>query len=126
LERATIKITFHPYFTIKDTVGFVVLSALLLFVNICLPYTFGDPENFTPANPLSTPPHIQPECYYLFAYAILRAIPNKLGGVVALVISIFILYLLPMLHFKKKRSLQFYPLNQLIFYNFLATVGLLT
>lgn len=57
-----------------------------------MPLYLGDPENFNPANPLVTPPHIQPEWYFLFAYAILRSIPNKLGGVISLILSILILY----------------------------------
>jgi ubiquinol-cytochrome c reductase cytochrome b subunit len=75
----------------------------------------GDPDNFTPANPLVTPVHIQPEWYFLFAYAILRSIPNKLGGVIALVISIAILLILPFSNKKKFASNQFYPINKILF-----------
>ena len=89
------KIPFHPYFSVKDMVGWVVLFGALLFVSLCAPWYLGDAENFIPANPLVTPVHIKPEWYFLFAYAILRSIPNKLGGVVALVISLVVLYLLP-------------------------------
>lgn len=84
------KLPFHPYFTIKDVLGYVfVLCCFFLFI-LLEPYTLGDPENFIPANPLVTPVHIQPEWYFLFAYAILRSIPNKLGGVVAMILSIMI------------------------------------
>lgn len=96
LKRDTEKIPFHPYFTIKDVVGFLLLLALLVLLTLLAPNLLGDPENFNPANPLVTPVHIQPEWYFLFAYAILRSIPNKLGGVIALLISILILAILPL------------------------------
>lgn len=89
------KITFHPYFAWKDFVGFFVIFLLISFIVFFYPNILGDPENFTMANFKVTPTHIQPEWYFLFAYAILRSIPSKLGGVVALVMSIFILYFLP-------------------------------
>jgi len=75
----------------------------------------GDTENFIPANPLVTPVHIQPEWYFLFAYAILRSIPNKLGGAAALVVSIAILFILPFTQKATVRGTQFYPLNQYLF-----------
>jgi ubiquinol-cytochrome c reductase cytochrome b subunit len=80
------------------------------------PNILTDPENFIPANPLVTPVHIQPEWYFLFAYAILRSIPNKLGGVIALLARILILLILPLTHIQKFRGLQFYPINQLLFW----------
>jgi ubiquinol-cytochrome c reductase cytochrome b subunit len=72
----------------------------------------GDPENFIPANPLVTPVHIQPEWYFLFAYAILRSIPNKLGGVIALALAVIILYILPFYGRRKFKGLRFYPLEK--------------
>lgn len=75
----------------------------------------GDPENFIPANPLVTPEHIKPEWYYLFAYAILRSIPNKLGGVLALVISILIIAILPLSQKSNFRCLTFYPISKFLF-----------
>lgn len=90
------KVPFHPYFTFKDAVGFLVLLAIIAVLGFFLPTVLGDPENFIPANSIVTPVHIIPEWYFLFAYAILRSIPSKLGGVVALVISIAILYFLPL------------------------------
>ena len=90
------------------------------------PYLLGDPDNFIPANPLVTPAHIQPEWYFLFAYAILRSIPNKLGGVLSLVASIAILLILPFTHKGKFRSLTFYPINQIIFWRLVSVVFLLT
>jgi ubiquinol-cytochrome c reductase cytochrome b subunit len=87
----------------------------LTFLNLIAPYALGDPDNFIPANPLVTPPHIQPEWYFLFAYAILRSIPNKLGGVIALVMSIAILFILPFTNKFTFQSSQFYPINQILF-----------
>nr|ANQ92684.1 cytochrome b [Bathynomus sp. YS-2016] len=120
------KIPFHPYFIYKDAVGFIMLMAPLFFLALLDPYLLGDPENFNPANPLMTPPHIQPEWYYLFAYAILRSIPNKLGGVIALISSVVILYLLPLTHYKPVRSMNTLPISKLLFWLFIATVLLLT
>ena len=80
VKRNFDKLLFHPYFSWKDLVGFVAFVWLFRWVCLVKPWDLGDPENFIPANPLVTPIHIQPEWYFLFAYAILRAIPNKLGG----------------------------------------------
>nr|YP_010487094.1 cytochrome b [Eupatorus sukkiti]UWI70878.1 cytochrome b [Eupatorus sukkiti] len=120
------KIPFHPYFTYKDTVGFLMMSMALTFLILTNPYILSDPENFTPANPLVTPIHIQPEWYFLFAYAILRSIPNKLGGVIALFMSISILFIMPFINKKKFLSTQFYPINKILFWSFLTITILLT
>nr|YP_010248805.1 cytochrome b [Sarcophaga gracilior]QTT58083.1 cytochrome b [Sarcophaga gracilior] len=120
------KIPFHPYFTFKDIVGFIVMTMILILLVLINPYLLGDPDNFIPANPLVTPVHIQPEWYFLFAYAILRSIPNKLGGVIALVLSIAILAILPFYHLSKFRGIQFYPINQILFWLMTVTVILLT
>nr|YP_010427107.1 cytochrome b [Eupatorus gracilicornis]USN89951.1 cytochrome b [Eupatorus gracilicornis] len=120
------KIPFHPYFTYKDTVGFLIMSMALTFLILTNPYMLSDPENFTPANPLVTPIHIQPEWYFLFAYAILRSIPNKLGGVIALFMSISILFIMPFINKKKFLSTQFYPINKILFWSFLTITILLT
>lgn len=88
-----LKIPFFPYFATKDSVGFLVLFLCLGNLVISNPWVLGDPENFLEANPLVTPIHIQPEWYFLFAYAILRSIPNKLGGVIALALAVLILLL---------------------------------
>lgn len=109
------KVSFHAYYTFKDLVGFVFVLFFLLSIVLFSPQLLTDPENFIPANPLVTPVHIQPEWYFLFAYAILRSIPNKLGGVIGLVGAILILFILPFSHQGKFRSLAFYPLNQLCF-----------
>nr|URX53393.1 cytochrome b [Incisitermes cf. incisus] len=119
------KIPFHPYFTTKDILGFIILFAALSTLSLKEPYILGDPDNFIPANPLVTPVHIQPEWYFLFAYAILRSIPNKLGGVIALVMSIAILFILP-IHQSKFSGIQFYPMNQMMFWIMTNTVFLLT
>nr|AMR36161.1 cytochrome b [Bactrocera dorsalis] len=120
------KIPFHPYFSYKDIVGFVIMIAALILLTLINPYLLGDPDNFIPANPLVTPVHIQPEWYFLFAYAILRSIPNKLGGVIALVLSIVILAILPFYHLSKFRGIQFYPINKILFWTMVVTVILLT
>jgi len=120
------KIPFHPYFTFKDIVGFIVIIFILISLVLISPNLLGDPDNFIPANPLVTPAHIQPEWYFLFAYAILRSIPNKLGGVIALVLSIAILIILPFYNLRKFRGIQFYPINQILFWSILVTVILLT
>nr|YP_009827457.1 cytochrome b [Paulhutchinsonia pilosicollis]QIV24534.1 cytochrome b [Paulhutchinsonia pilosicollis] len=120
------KIPFHPFFVFKDLVGFMIMMFMLTFLTLSNPYTLGDPDNFTPANPLVTPTHIKPEWYFLFAYAILRSIPNKLGGVIALTASIAILYTMPFTNKKKIQSNQFYPMNKILFWSMTATVLLLT
>nr|YP_009995543.1 cytochrome b [Eristalinus quinquestriatus]QNQ07384.1 cytochrome b [Eristalinus quinquestriatus]QVL28708.1 cytochrome b [Eristalinus quinquestriatus] len=120
------KIPFHPYFSYKDIVGFIVLLMLLTMLTLWNPYLLGDPDNFIPANPLVTPAHIQPEWYFLFAYAILRSIPNKLGGVIALVMSIAILMIMPFYNLMKFRGIEFYPINQILFWYMVTIVILLT
>nr|AAR25279.1 cytochrome b [Cissopis leverianus] len=120
------KIPFHPYYTIKDILGFVLMLSLLVSLALFSPNLLGDPENFTPANPLVTPPHIKPEWYFLFAYAILRSIPNKLGGVLALAASILVLFFMPLLHTSKLRSMTFRPLSQILFWTLVANVLILT
>nr|ARH54206.1 cytochrome b [Coleoptera sp. 2 AH-2016] len=120
------KLPFHPYFSWKDMSGFIILMACLTILTIKSPYLLGDPDNFTPANPLVTPVHIQPEWYFLFAYAILRSIPNKLGGVISLVLSIAILYILPFSNNMKMLSSQFYPINKFLFWSIVSIIFLLT
>nr|ANG08433.1 cytochrome b [Hycleus chodschenticus] len=120
------KIPFHPFFSFKDIMGFIIMTSALIILSLTNPYLLGDPDNFTPANPLVTPVHIQPEWYFLFAYAILRSIPNKLGGVVALVLSIAILLILPFTNKKNYSSNQFYPINKILFWTMVTTIILLT
>nr|AAQ14446.1 cytochrome b [Empidonax traillii]AAQ14447.1 cytochrome b [Empidonax traillii]AAQ14448.1 cytochrome b [Empidonax traillii]AAQ14449.1 cytochrome b [Empidonax traillii]AAQ14451.1 cytochrome b [Empidonax traillii] len=120
------KIPFHPYFSTKDILGFIILLLPLMTLALFSPNLLGDPENFTPANPLVTPPHIKPEWYFLFAYAILRSIPNKLGGVLALAASVLVLFLAPFLHMSKQRTMTFRPLSQLLFWTLVANLLILT
>nr|UPO81185.1 cytochrome b [Ammotragus lervia] len=120
------KIPFHPYYTIKDILGAMLLILTLTLLVLFTPDLLGDPDNYTPANPLNTPPHIKPEWYFLFAYAILRSIPNKLGGVLALVLSILILMLVPFLHTSKQRSMMFRPISQCMFWILVADLLTLT
>nr|AAY21994.1 cytochrome b [Regulus madeirensis] len=120
------KIPFHPYYSTKDFLGFLLLFIPLAALALFSPNLLGDPENFTPANPLATPPHIKPEWYFLFAYAILRSIPNKLGGVLALAASVLVLFLMPLLHTSKLRSMTFRPLSQILFWTLVANLLILT
>nr|ACR40611.1 cytochrome b [Astyanax aeneus] len=120
------KISFHPYFSYKDLLGFMIMLTALTSLALFSPNLLGDPENFTPANPLVTPPHIKPEWYFLFAYAIWRSIPNKLGGVLALLFSILVLMLVPLLHTSKQQGLTFRPLTQFLFWALVADVLILT
>nr|AAQ08468.1 cytochrome b [Betta macrostoma] len=120
------KITFHPYFSYKDLLGLVIMMMVLIPLSLFSPNLLGDPDNFIPANPMMTPPHIKPEWYFLFAYAILRSIPNKLGGVLALMASILILMLVPALHTSKQRSMTFRPISQFLFWLLTADVMVLT
>nr|ACR40519.1 cytochrome b [Astyanax aeneus]ACR40520.1 cytochrome b [Astyanax aeneus] len=120
------KISFHPYFSYKDFLGFMIMLTALTSLALFSPNLLGDPENFTLANPLVTPPHIKPEWYFLFAYAILRSIPNKLGGVLALLFSILVLMLVPLLHTSKQQGLTFRPLTQFLFWALIADVLILT
>nr|Q4JQH5.1 RecName: Full=Cytochrome b; AltName: Full=Complex III subunit 3; AltName: Full=Complex III subunit III; AltName: Full=Cytochrome b-c1 complex subunit 3; AltName: Full=Ubiquinol-cytochrome-c reductase complex cytochrome b subunit [Tetraodon nigroviridis]AAY26163.1 cytochrome b [Tetraodon nigroviridis] len=121
LNSDTDKIPFHPYFSYKDLIGFTVLLTTLTMLALFSPNYLGDPDNFTPANPLVTPAHIKPEWYFLFAYAILRSIPNKLGGVLALLASILRLMEVPLLHTSKKRKPYFSdPLTNFLFWTLIG------
>ena len=120
------KVPFHPYFSFKDAIGFSLLWGALVSLSLLTPWLLGDPENFIPANPLVTPVHIQPEWYFLFAYAILRSIPNKLGGVLALAGSVLILLVLPLLPIPKTPSIVWHPLIKLLFWRITRVVILLT
>nr|AJP15917.1 cytochrome b [Leontocebus cruzlimai] len=120
------KISFHPYYTIKDILGLMFLLLLLMMLTLFSPDLLTDPDNYTLANPLNTPPHIKPEWYFLFAYAILRSIPNKLGGVLALMLSILILMIIPMMHTSKQQSMTFRPITQTLFWTLVADLMTLT
>jgi ubiquinol-cytochrome c reductase cytochrome b subunit len=100
---------FHPYYTIKDSVGMCVFFLVYAIFVFFAPNYLGDPTNFIPANPLQTPEHIVPEWYFLPFYAILRSVPNKLGGVVLMFGSIAVLFVLPWLDTSPVRSTRFRP-----------------
>lgn len=120
------KVPFHPYYSVKDIFGIGVLIIFMITVIYFAPNMLGHPDNYVPANPLVTPPHIQPEWYFLFAYAILRSIPNKLLGVIALFGSLLVLFILPYVHMSQIRSNQWRPINRVMFWFFVGNFGLLT
>nr|YP_010128168.1 cytochrome b [Tropidothorax cruciger]QPP20737.1 cytochrome b [Tropidothorax cruciger] len=120
------KVPFHPYFSIKDIMGMMITMLLFSMLIMMEPRILGDPENFIPANPLVTPVHIQPEWYFLFAYAILRSIPNKLGGVLAMMASIIIILILPITNKSKFQGTTFYPMNKILFWLFINNMIMLT
>nr|WNV65533.1 cytochrome b [Cyanopterus ninghais] len=126
LNSNNYKIIFHNYYTLKDLMGFMWFFFFFFFLIYENPYLLGDPENFIAANSMVTPVHIQPEWYFLFAYTILRSIPNKLSGVIALLLSILILMIMPFYYKMKFQGLVFYPLSQIYFWMFFNTVILLT
>lgn len=126
LNSNTDKIPFHWYYTSKDVLGIIIILTTLLIIVLFTPNFFADPENFLPANPLVTPIHIKPEWYFLWAYAILRSIPNKLGGVIAIFSAILILFTLPLTFNQKSRSLAIYPLSQIVFWALVIIFILLT
>lgn len=120
------KIPFHPYYSFKDLIGMIRMLWILFSICLIYPYALGDVDNFIPANPLVTPVHIQPEWYFLFAYAILRSIPNKLGGVICLVLAIAILAILPFSQATDIKSNKNLILPQILFWSYVLLVILLT
>ena len=114
LKRETV--TFHPYYTTKDLFAVIMFSLLFAYVVFYLPNYLGHPDNYVEANPLQTPPHIVPEWYFLPFYAILRAIPSKLGGVVAMLGSIAILFFVPWLDTSRVRSTGYRPIYRWFFW----------
>ncbi len=113
-------IPFHPYYTVKDSFGLAVFLILYMAFVFYAPNALGEAENYVPANPLQTPAEIVPEWYLLPFYAILRSIPDKLGGVIAMFGAIFVLFLLPWLDSSKVRSAKFRPIYKQVFWIFLA------
>nr|QBP33753.1 cytochrome b [Bombus kashmirensis] len=120
------KINFHPYFSIKDLITIILTFILFMMINIQFPFMLSDPDNFKMANPMITPTHIKPEWYFLFAYSILRTIPNKLGGVIMLFISIFILYFIPLLNSNNLKNNKFYFMNKIFYWWFINIFIMLT
>jgi len=115
IPSTTDKVSFFPYFFIKDTLSFIFFLLFFSYFVFYAPNTLGHTDNYIPGNPLVTPPHIVPEWYFLPAYAILRAIPNKLLGVLALFAAILVLLVLPFVNTSDIRSSLFRPLHQKFF-----------
>ncbi len=109
-------ISFHPYYTIKDIVGIAMFLLLLAVAVFFFPNAMGHPDNYIPANPMQTPAHIVPEWYFLPFYAILRAVPDKLGGVLLMFGAIAILFILPWLDRSPVRSARFRPVFRIFFW----------
>ena len=123
----TNKVSFHYYYSVKDLYVYMVFFFVFLFVTLNYGYNLIDAENWIPANPLVTPTHIQPEWYFLFAYAILRSIPNKLGGVLGLVAAVIVLFAFSV--YSKNlifRGFNFSPVARLLFWTFISNFLLLT
>ncbi|HLN25559.1 MAG TPA: cytochrome b/b6 [Patescibacteria group bacterium] len=118
-------IPFHPYYTIKDLFGIGVFMMVFLGFVFFAPNFFGEPDNYIPANPMVTPAHIVPEWYYLPFYAILRSVPDKLMGVLAMFGAIIVLFFLPWIDSSKVRSAKFRPLYKQVFWIFLANTFVL-
>ena len=116
VKSAKDTVPFHPYYTVKDLFAIIVFLIFFLGFVFYAPNYLGHPDNYTPANPLVTPSHIVPEWYFLPFYAILRAIPDKLGGVLAMFASIGVLFILPWLDTSKVRSATFRPLYRQFFW----------
>ncbi len=110
------KIPFHPYYTVKDCLGFAAYGIFFAIFLFFMPDVMGHPDNYIPANPLVTPPHIVPEWYFLPFYAILRAIPDKLGGVIAMFAAIGVLFVVPWLDTSRVRSCRFRPIYKQFFW----------
>jgi ubiquinol-cytochrome c reductase cytochrome b subunit len=116
---------FHPYFTVKDTLGLAAFGLIFAYFVFYVPNYLGHADNYIPANPLQTPPHIVPEWYFLPFYAILRAIPSKLGGVIAMFGALAVLYFIPWLDTSRVRSARYRPIYRWFFWALVFTcIGL--
>jgi len=120
------KVAFHSYYVSKDVFGFVVFLSFLVLLCIFSPLFFIEADNFIPANPLVTPPHIVPEWYFLFCYAVLRAVPSKLTGVLALICSLVIILWLPFSHSQLMKGLTYYGPLKSYFWSHVCVFILLT
>ena len=120
IESNVDKISFYPYFYVKDLLGFVTLMAFFTFFVYFQPNTLGHPDNYIPANPMVTPAHIVPEWYFLPFYAVLRSIPDKLGGVLAMGGAIVMILIMPWLNTSEVRSSAFRPIYRKLFWFLLA------
>jgi ubiquinol-cytochrome c reductase cytochrome b subunit len=126
VNSGTDLIPFYPYYVLKDTVGIFVLGFFASLLVFFYPDLLSHPDNNIPANPYQTPAHIVPEWYFLWVYAILRSIPNKLAGVAAIGLVFVCLCLLPFIHQSPARSAKFRPLHEVFFWTFVADCALLT
>ncbi len=120
IKTAQDMMPFHPFYTIKDLFGLGIFMIFFLFFVFFYPNFFGEADNYIPANPMVTPPHILPEWYFLPFYAILRAVPDKLGGVILMFAGVLILFVLPWLDTSKVRSATFRPVFKQLFWIFVA------
>jgi ubiquinol-cytochrome c reductase cytochrome b subunit len=125
IESTVDKVSFYPYYYVKDLFGFMVFVVFFSVILFYYPNTLGHPDNYIPADPMSTPAHIVPEWYFLPFYAILRSIPDKLGGVVAMGGAIVILLFLPFINTSEVRSSTFRPLYRKLFWFIFADFLLL-
>jgi ubiquinol-cytochrome c reductase cytochrome b subunit len=114
------RIPFSPYYIFKDLITIFLFIIILSVFVFFMPNVLGDSENYVMANPMQTPPAIVPEWYLLPFYAILRSIPNKLLGVIAMFSAIFILLIMPFSDLSRSRGIQFKPLSKIVFYIFVA------
>lgn len=126
ISRNANKIPIHIYYTFKDLIGFFFLFVFLTYIILWNPSLWTEPENYIPANSLVTPIHIKPEWYFLWLYAILRRIPNKLGGVIAIFMALLILYLLPIFPHSYHISFSFSPFQQINFWIIVRSILILT
>lgn len=116
VDSSVDKIPFYPYFYVKDLLAFFGLIWVFAFFVLYLPNLMGHPDNYIPANPMVTPAHIIPEWYFLPFYAILRSIPDKLGGVIAMGGALVILFAIPFINTSETRSSQFRPIFKFMFW----------
>jgi len=126
IESNRERIPFHIYYSSKDILGYILALSGFIIIILFIPNILTDPENFLLANPLVTPVHIKPEWYFLWVYAILRSIPNKLGGVIALFAALVILFILPFSSTANKRGIRFYPISQFLFWSLVTSWIVLT
>ena len=120
IDSRSDKIPFAPYLVVKDIFGLVVFFLIFSIFVYFAPNSLGHPDNYIPANPLVTPPHIVPEWYFLPFYAILRSIPDKLGGVLAIFGAILVLYTIPYTQSSEIQSSCFRPIYRIVFWLFVA------
>jgi ubiquinol-cytochrome c reductase cytochrome b subunit len=125
VASAVDRVSFYPYFYVKDLVAWVLFALFFSLFLYFAPNLLGHPDNYIPANPMSTPAHIVPEWYFLWVYAILRSIPNKLGGVAAIALVFAALLALPFMNTSPIRSSHFKPLYRRGFWLLVADVLLL-